>query len=48
MENKEINLCEILKDCLKGTKLYSSILGEVKYDRMDENRLVNIRVVKFI
>lgn len=27
MENKELNLCEILKDCPKGTKLYSPIYG---------------------
>lgn len=27
--NENINLCEILKDCPKGTKLYSPIVGEV-------------------
>lgn len=27
MENKELNLCEILKDCPKGTKLYSPVFG---------------------
>ena len=30
MENKELNLCEILKDCPKGTKLYSPIYGFMK------------------
>lgn len=28
--NEKLNLVEILKDCPKGTKLYSTILGEVK------------------
>ena len=27
--NENINLCEILKDCPKGTKLYSTVHGEV-------------------
>lgn len=27
--NKNLNLCEILKDCPEGTKLYSTIHGEV-------------------
>jgi hypothetical protein len=31
MENKELNLCEILKDCPKGTKLYSPIYGFMKF-----------------
>lgn len=34
MENK-INIAEILKDCPKGTKLYSSIYGEVKFYKID-------------
>lgn len=29
--NKNLNLAEILKDCPKGTKLYSTIFGEVEY-----------------
>lgn len=29
MKTKELNLCEILKDCPKGTKLYCSFLGNV-------------------
>ena len=28
--NENLNLVEILKDCPKGTKLYSSVLGEVE------------------
>lgn len=31
---KEINIAEILKDKPKGTKLYSPIFGEVKYDNI--------------
>lgn len=29
--NENINLCEILKDCPKGTKLYSPLFGEVEF-----------------
>lgn len=29
MEKKELNLVEILKDCPKGTKLYSPLVGDV-------------------
>ena len=29
MENKELNLCEILKDCPKGTKLWSHVCGNM-------------------
>ena len=29
--NENIDLCEILRDCPKGTKLYSILHGEVKY-----------------
>lgn len=34
--NDKINLCEILKDCPKGTKLYSIIYGEVKFNGIEE------------
>lgn len=27
MQNKELNLCEILKDCPKGTELYTPLYG---------------------
>lgn len=30
--NENLNLLEILKDCPKGTKLYSTIHGEVEFD----------------
>lgn len=31
---KELNLVEILKDCPKGTKLYSTIHGEVEFEKI--------------
>ena len=33
--NENINLAEILKDCPKGTKLYSTVFGEVELERVD-------------
>ena len=35
MENK-INIAEILKDCSKGTKLYSSLFGNVELYSVSE------------
>lgn len=35
--NEKINLCEILKDCPKGTKLYSTIYGCVEFDYIQED-----------
>lgn len=32
--NENLNLVEILKDCPKGTKLYSSVVGEVEFERI--------------
>lgn len=34
--NENINLIEILKDCPKGTKLYSTIHGECELFRVDD------------
>lgn len=34
--NKNLNLVEILKDCPKGTKLYSPIFGEVKFEEIND------------
>lgn len=42
--NENINLCEILKDCPKGTKFYSSILGEVTFCGIDWD----VNVIKII
>ena len=32
--NENLNLVEILKDCPKGTKLYSSAFGEVEFQHI--------------
>lgn len=32
--NENINLCEILKDCPKGTKFYSPIFGDVEFETL--------------
>ena len=33
--NENLNLIELLKDCPKGTKLYSTVYGEVKFDGIE-------------
>ena len=33
--NENLNLVEILKDCPKGTKLYSTVFGEVKFNKIN-------------
>ena len=35
METKELDLCEILKDCPKGTKLYSTDYGYLEFFAVD-------------
>ena len=35
--NKNLNLVDILKDCPKGTKLYSTIYGEVEFVKIMDN-----------
>lgn len=35
--NKNLNLVEILKDCPEGTKLYSTICGEVKLSHIEND-----------
>ena len=37
MSNENLNLAEILKDCPKGTKLYSLIFGEVEFNCIYKN-----------
>lgn len=34
--NENLNLLEVLKDCPKGTKLYSTIHGEVEFERLKD------------
>lgn len=42
--NENINLCEILKDCPNGTKLYSPLFGEVAFCDIEENGVWPIRI----
>ena len=35
--NENLNLVEILKDCPKGTKLYSTSYGDVEFIRVNQN-----------
>lgn len=36
--NENLNLVEILKDCPKGTELYSTIFGEVTFNKIEEDQ----------
>lgn len=36
--NENLNLVETLKDCPRGTKLYSTVFGEVEFDCVDETK----------
>lgn len=42
--NQELNLCEILKNCPTGTKLYSPFLGIVSFDGIYEE-IASINVI---
>ena len=46
MEDKQLNLVEILKDCPVGTKLYSTIYGEVEFKAIkpDDDYPIKCRV----
>ena len=35
--NENVNLSKILRDCLKGTKLYSPLFGVVKFEEISED-----------
>lgn len=43
--NENLNLVKILKDCPKGTKLYSTIHGEVEFNGINNNN--NIYKIKY-
>ena len=43
--NNEINIAEILKDCPKGTKLYSPLFGNVTLEEVDTSITVLIKVI---
>ena len=44
--NENLNLVEILKDCPRGTKLYSTVYGDVKFNSvsMDILRPINVEI----
>ena len=42
--NENLNLVEILKNCPKSTKLYSTVFGEVKLEEVKENSKYPIMV----
>lgn len=35
--NENLNLIEILKDCPSGTKLYSTVFGEVEFEYIEND-----------
>lgn len=43
--NNEINIAEILKDCPKGTKLYSPLFGNVTLEEVDTSITVPIKII---
>lgn len=43
--NKNIDLTKILKNCPKGTKLYSTVLGEVTFEELIEDDVFPINVM---
>lgn len=42
--NENLNLVEILKDCPKGTKLYSPVFGDVEFAKVCQNDSVDFPI----
>ena len=42
--NKKLNLVEILKDCLSGTKFYTPVWGEVSFRKLLEGKIYAISI----
>ena len=42
--NENLNLIEILKDCPKGTKLYSPIYGDVELEKVFQGKIYPIQI----
>lgn len=42
--NENLDLAEILKGCPKGTKLYSSIFGDVMFERISNDSLIYVTI----
>ena len=43
--NENLNLVEILKDCPKGTKLYSTIFGDIEFGFIGDNSIYPIVLI---
>lgn len=43
--NENLNLVEILKDCPKGTRLYSTIFGEVEFGFIEDHSIYPIVLI---
>ena len=39
-----MNIAEILKYCPKGTKLYSTVFGEVKFSKINPDNMIVINI----
>lgn len=42
--NNNTNIAEILRDCPKGTKLYSPLFGDITFEKVDISSTVSIQV----
>ena len=42
--NENLNLVEILKDCPKGTKLYSTVIGKVGLEEVNNKSIYPVTV----
>ena len=42
--NNNINITKILRDCPKGTKLYSPLFGDITFEKVDISSTVSIQV----
>ncbi len=43
--NKKLNLVEILKDCPKGTKLYSPLFGDVYFQKISHSNAISFSII---
>lgn len=44
--NENLNLVEILKDCPEGTKLYSTVYGDVEFDGINKRKVFSVKFIK--
>lgn len=45
MNNSDINIADILRDCPAGTPLYSRIAGKVEFQQIDEHPCINHPII---